>query len=777
MLKDILLLPGRLYAGLRTIIPFGLSAFPPMKMRLLLRRYLLVALPALLIGIVVISAAAFGEDKAPPKRSLNGAPLGVGMGGRDAWLRYAPVDGPAVLQHYDSVVVYGESEVLRTAETELFRGLHGMLGPSFRSEKPATFRHKNLTSNGVIVLGTVTSLKPQFPALLKDTELQPDGYLLATTMFRGRRVLVVGASNDRAVLYGVFDLLRHVALQESLENIDERHNPSAPIRWTNEWDNLDGSIERGYGGRSIIFAGDNVLPDLTRVQEYARLLASVGINGCVLNNVNADTRVISGEFLPQLARIAAAFRPWGIRVAVAVDFASPQKIGGLKTFDPLDPEVASWWRKKTDEVYRAVPDLGGFLMKADSEGRVGPSAYGRTHADAANVIARALKPYGGVLIYRAFVYNHHLDFNDLKADRARAAYDNFASLDGKFDDNAIVQIKYGPIDFQVREPVSPLIGALQHTNQILELQITQEYTGQQRQLCFLAPMWKEILDFDLHGDGSTSVAQIVSGKTFKRRLGGFVGVSNVGLDTNWLGFDLAQANLYAFGRLAWDPNLSSQDIVSEWTRLTFGDDPRVLKIIVDMQMESWPVYEKYTGAPLGLQTLTNIVGNHYEPGPQSADGNGWGQWIRADHNGVGMDRTVATGTGFSGQYAAPVAAEFESLKTCPDNLILFFHHVPYTYVLHSGKTVIQTIYDSHYDGAAQAQTFSSRWKELHGLVDDERYSAVLARLEGQAAQAMVWRDAIDEWFFKLSGIPDEKSHQRGLSDGDRGARLRKCFAS
>jgi alpha-glucuronidase len=451
--------------------------------------------------------------------------------------------------------------------------------------------------------------------------------------------------------------------------------------------------------------------------------------------------VISGEFLPQLARIATAFRPWGIRVAVAVDFSSPEKIGGLKTFDPLDPEVAAWWRHKADEIYAAVPDLGGFLMKADSEGRVGPSAYGRTHADAANVIARALKPHGGVLIYRAFVYNHHLDFNDLKADRARAAYDNFAPLDGKFDDNAMVQIKYGPIDFQVREPVSPLLGALPHTHQLLELQITQEYTGQQRHLCYLAPLWKEIVDFDF---GKAPVKKLVAG---------FVGVSNVGLDGNWLGFDLAQANLYSFGRMAWNPDLSPREIVSEWTRLSFGNDPLVVQTIVDMQMESWSVYENYTGAPLGLQTLTNITGNHYDPGPQSADGNGWGQWIRADHDGVGMDRTVATGTGFAGQYHG---SPEESLKTCPDNLLLFFHHVPYTYGLHSGKTVIQTIYDSHYDGAARAQTFPVRWKALRGRVDDERYRAVLGRLQMQAAQAIVWRDAIDQWFFRLSGIADDK---------------------
>jgi alpha-glucuronidase len=569
--------------------------------------------------------------------------------------------------------------------------------------------------------------------------------------------LLIAGAGERGVLYGTFEVLRRIASQQSIKSLDVVENPAAPIRWTNEWNNLDGSIERGYGGRSIFFADGNVIQDLGRVREYARLLASVGINGCTINNVNSDPRILSSDFIPQLARIAGAFRPWGIRLSVAVDFASPQKVGGLDTFDPVDPRVADWWRQKADEVYRAIPDLGGFLVKADSEGRVGPSAYHRTHAEAANVIARALKAHGGVLIYRAFVYNHHLNWNDVKADRARAAYDNFAALDGKFDDNALVQIKYGPIDFQVREPVSPLIGALRHTNQLLELQITQEYTGQQRHLCFLAPMWKEVLDFDLHvGDEATPVRQISSGQSFHRPIGGFVGVSNVGLDINWLGADLAQANLYAFGRLAWNPELSAEEIVKEWARLTFGNDPRVVSTVARMQMESWPAYEKYTGAPLGLQTLTNIVGPHYGPGPESADGNGWGQWIRADSRGVGMDRTSATGTGFAGQYSSAVAGRYESLQSCPDNLLLFFHHVSYEYVLHSSKTVIQTIYDSHYAGAEIAQSLVGAWKVLRGRIDNDRYQAVLARLEYQSGHAVVWRDAINDWFFQLSGIADAR---------------------
>ena len=385
--------------------------------------------------------------------------------------------------------------------------------------------------------------------------------------------------------------------------------------------------------------------------QYARLLASIGINACTINNVNAAPAVLDDAFIAQVRRIADVFRPWGVQLSLSVDLSSPKVIGGLDTFDPLDGRVADWWRTKVDEIYRQIPDFAGFVVKADSEGRSGPSAYGRTHADAANVIARALKPHGGIVFYRAFVYNHHLDWHELKNDRARAAYDNFHPLDGKFDPNVIIQIKNGPIDFQVREPVSPLFGDLESTNKAIELQITQEYTGQQKQLCFLVPMWKEVLDFDMHlPDGQPSqVKDIVSRAASNRSHSGFVGVANVGLDENWMGSPLALANLYGFGRLAWNPDLSSEKIIDEWTRLTFGNDPLVVQTISKLQLDSWPVYESYTG-PLGVGTLTKITGNHYDPGPESSEENGWGQWHRADHQGIGMDRTMATGTGYIGQY-------------------------------------------------------------------------------------------------------------------------------
>jgi alpha-glucuronidase len=647
------------------------------------------------------------------------------------------------------ITVVGADPLLTTARDETIRGIRAMTGRTLRID--AALPHEN-----AIVLGTVADLRSVIPNTAAPA-LTGDGYWLKTIRSTAGPIYVLVAGNTpRGGLYGAFGLLRRMALDESIGSLDENESPYAPIRWTNEWDNLDGTIERGYGGRSIFFDAGHVRQDLTRVAEYGRLLASLGINGCAINNVNANPKLLTPELLAEVARIAGALRPWGVRVVLSVDFGSPKSVGGLDTFDPVDPRVQAWWKSEADEIYRAVPDLAGFLIKADSEGRVGPSAYGRTHADAANVIARALKPHGGLIFYRGFVYNHHMDWRDLKNDRARAAYDNFHALDGAFDDNVVLQIKNGPIDFQVREPPSPLFGALERTNEALELQITQEYMGQARHTVFLAPMWKDTLDFDMHARGAgTPVKALAAGKTFHRPVGGFVGVSNVGLDDNWTGNHMSQANLYAFGRLAWNPDLSSSAIVDEWTRLTFGDDPEVIKTVGDIQLTSWRTYENYTG-PLGLQTLTDITGNHYGVAVEASERNGWGQWHRADEHGVGMDRTVATGTGYIGQYQPAVAKMFESLETCPDDLLLFFHHVPYTYKLHSGKTVIQYIYDSHYEGAGAVEQYAREWEALRGHIDEQRYRDVLAQLDYQAGQAQVWRDAVSIWFLRESGIPDDK---------------------
>ncbi len=694
----------------------------------------LASLTAFLIFVFVFSLPSYAET------------------GAEGWLRYARLNPQAARQYGqlpETVVTIGDSLVLQTAQRELVLGVKKISGRSLGTDSSVVRRT-------AFVLGTVAQVHALAPELSPPRDLVPDGYWVKSARVRGKECVVIAGATDRGVLYGVFALLGKMARAESLNAIDEVQMPDAPIRWVNQWDNLNGKVERGYGGASIFFADGKVREDLTRAGEYARLLASIGINGCTVNNVNADLGMLDDGMIAQVSRIADVFRPWGVQLSMSVDLSSPKAVGGLDTFDPLDPRVVEWWRKKVDDIYKKIPDFGGFVVKADSEGRVGPSTYGRTHADAANVIARALKPHGGVVFYRAFVYNHHLDWRDLKNDRAKAAYDNFHPLDGAFEDNAIVQIKNGPIDFQVREPVSPLIGGLRKTNEAIELQITQEYMGQQKHLCFLAPMWKEVLDFDMRiDDKATPVKDLVAGRVFHRPSGGFVGVADVGMDANWMGSPMAMANLYAFGRLAWNPDLSSEKIIDEWTRLTFGDDPLVVKTVDEMQLASWHVYESYTG-PLGVGTLTNITGNHYDPGPESSENNGWGQWHRADHAGIGMDRTMATGTGYIGQYSAAVQKIYEGLADCPDKLLLFFHHVPYSYVLHSGKTVVQHVYDSHYEGAEAAGDFVLQWKKLRGHMDAERYGDILARLEYQAGQAVVWRDVICNWFYGLSQMADAK---------------------
>jgi alpha-glucuronidase len=677
-----------------------------------------------------------------------------GETGYNAWLRYASLEGAALDQYRQAVPavvsVLDQSPAASSARAELIRGLKGMLGRTLRAES-------GVPRESAILVGTVEEIRRAAPRVLPDVHLAPDAFWLKCAADGPLHYTVVTASNDRGLLYGAFALLRRIAVGEAITDLDLRETPYAPVRWVNQWDRLNGTIERGYGGNSIFWEDGHVRQDLTRVADYGRLLASLGINGCSINNVNADLKILTAEMVPQIARIADALRPWGVRVAISVDFGSPKSVGGLDTFDPLDPKVVEWWKARVDEIYRSVPDLGGIVMKTDSEGRVGPSAYNRTHADAANVVARALKPHGGLLFYRGFVYDNHMDWRNLKNDRGRAAWDKFHSLDGKFDDNAIIQIKNGPIDFQVREPASPLFGALEKTNQAAELQISQEYFGQAMHDVFLVPYWKETLDFDMQATpfGNSKVKELVAGKTFNRPSGGFVGVSNVGLDDNWFGNQLSQANLYGFGRLAWNPDLSSRQIIDEWIKLTFGPNPKVDETISSMQLSTWRTYENYTG-PLGLQTLTDIVGDHFGVNVEASERNGWGQWHRADEAGVGMDRTVATGTGFIGQYPSNAAKVYESLATCPDDLLLFLHHVPYTYKLHSGKTVIQFIYDSHYEGAEAVAGYVQQWKTLKGLVDEQRFNQVMAQLQYQAGQAIVWRDAVDTWFQKASKIADAK---------------------
>ncbi|MGB6723455.1 MAG: alpha-glucuronidase family glycosyl hydrolase [Terracidiphilus sp.] len=688
-----------------------------------------------------------------------------------AWLNYA-LPHPRML-YPRHVRALGSGALEQSAVRELLRNLGNLAADSLSARAQAGL-------GGHTVVGTADEVRKAFPAVPVPAGLEPESFWIYSAPCSDRyngcgehNLVVIAGGDERGVLYGAFALLRLAASGDrgkppSLTVNPMRGHPAMPIRWVDEWDNANGTVERGYAGRSIFFEDGKVRDDLTQAGEYARLLASVGINGCNVNNVNGAAPFLAPDMIEGLARIADAMRPWGVRLGLSVDIASPQKIGGLKTFDPLDPEVKAWWAAKVNEIYGQIPDFAGFTVKADSEGQAGPASYGRSPADAANLLANALAPHGGVVLYRAFVYNNHLDYDDRKADRARAAYDIFHPLDGQFAPNVIVQIKYGPIDFQAEEPVSPLFAGLRKTNEAMEVQITQEYLGQQRHLVYLAPLWKEKLDFDLRAESrSTPVKQILEGKSFDRPLGGnpgaprtglrswgggLVGVADVGRD-GWLGAPLAMANLYAFGRLAWNPDLTPDAIAAEWTRQTIGTDPEVVATVDKMLMQSWPAYVHYTGF-LGSQTLTDVTGSHYGPNIESSERNGWGQWHRDDAQGIGMDRTVATGTGFIGQYPPEVAKMYESLATCPDNLLLFFHHLPWTYKLHSGKTVIQYVYDSHYQGAAEAAHLGAEWATLKGKIDPALYEDESARLAYQAGHAIVWRDAIVQYFLKESGIPD-----------------------
>jgi len=676
-----------------------------------------------------------------------------------AWLKYEKTTD----RHIFSICVrsLGNSTLQQSAVQELARSHLGFENPlddpsnqtsSLRICNPAPGIRDDI---GDVILGTLAEVRRSYPQLVLAGRSGPGAFWLTHVVEHDNHKIIVAGEDDQGVLYGAFALIRRLRQGQLIYPIEIHEVPAYPIRWVDEWDNPDGSIERGYAGRSIFFEGGNVSDDLAPVSEYGRLLASVGINGLNVNNVNAAPQLIDSGHLRQLARIADALRPWGVRLAMSVAIASPQTIGGLKTYDPLDPAVKAWWAAKANEIYTLIPDFAGFTVKADSEGQPGPASFGRTPADAANTLAAALAPHGGVVLYRAFVYNHHLDWHDPKADRARAAYDIFHPLDGKFAANVIVQTKEGPIDFQVREPVSPLFAGLEHTAQAMEVQITQEYTGQQRHLVYLAPMWKGVLDTDLRANSQPSpVKEILEGKTFHQPLGGLVGVAGIGRD-RWLRSPLALANLYAFGRLAWNPNLSPSEIADEWTRQTISTNSVVVATVENMLMQSWPAYERYTG-PLGLQTLTDITGSHYGPNIESSERNGWGQWHDADALGVGKDRTVATGSGYAGQYPPELAKIYESEETTPDDLLLFFHHLPYTYKLHDGKTVIQYLYDSHYQGAAQAAEFVKDWQSIQPQIDPSLYTDVLARLEYQAGHAIVWRDAVVQYFFKLSGIPDAK---------------------
>ncbi|WEG11880.1 alpha-glucuronidase family glycosyl hydrolase [Pullulanibacillus sp. KACC 23026] len=668
-----------------------------------------------------------------------------------AWLQYNRIEDTNAREGYlsycQTLVALEESPLIQTAMSEFKSGIESMLG-----QKPVS--QSRIGESG-LVLGTLNSLD-QIPEVDRNEleKLNEDGFVIRTT---NQNLFVIGKT-EKGVIYGTYKLLSLIQRQQPINKLNLIEQPKNKMRMLNHWDNMDGSIERGYAGRSIFFDDDRITKDYKRIRDYARLLASIGINALTINNVNVhavETKLIDSEFLPEVAKLGSIFNEYGIQLFLSVNYASPMQLGNLPTADPLDPDVKQWWKEKVSEIYSYMPNFGGFVVKADSEHRPGPFTYGRNHADGANLLADALKPFDGIVFWRCFVYNCLQDWRDRSTDRARAAYDHFKPLDGQFLDNVVLQIKNGPMDFQVREAVSPLFGAMPNTNQIIEFQVTQEYTGQQIHLCYLIPQWKEFLDFDTYAKGEGSyVKRVVDGTLYPYKYCGVTAVTNIGLDLNWTGHTLAQANLFGYGRLTWDPDLSTEAITSEWIEQTFGNDPAVNEVIKTMLLSSWPIYENYT-SPLGVGWMVN-PGHHYGPNVDGYEYSVWGTYHFADRDGIGVDRTKKTGTGYTGQYFPENEAMYESLETCPDELLLFFHHVPYTHRLKSGKTVIQHIYDTHFEGVEQAEELKVMWRSLKGKVDDERYEAVLDRLSKQAEHSKEWRDIINTYFYRKSGITDEK---------------------
>jgi alpha-glucuronidase len=668
--------------------------------------------------------------------------------GHDLWLRYVRLEDAsgraALAASASAVAVPGGSPTARITSRELRRGIAGLTG----AEPRATDRVRD---DGTILVGTPADLSvlrgaEWVQALSRAGE---SGFVIRPARVDGHRATVVAARTDVGALYGVFALLRHLQAGGSVSALNTVQRPRIENRILDHWDNLDGTIERGYAGSSLWKWSE--LPTVVdgRIEEYARANASIGLNGTVLNNVNASPASLTKPYLEKTAAIAAVLRPYGIRVYLSANFNAPRSLGGLATADPLDPGVARWWKEKADEIYTVIPDFGGFLVKANSEGQPGPQDYKRTHADGANMLADAVAPHGGIVMWRAFVYSADVD-----PDRVKRAYLEFVPLDGTFRPNVIVQVKNGPLDFMPREPFSPLFGAMPKTPLMAELQITQEYLGQSNHLVYLAPMWKEFLDADTYAAGPGSlVAKVVDGTLHGYRRTAIAGVANTGSDANWTGHDFAQANWYAFGRLAWDPSLTSEAIADEWIRMTWSRQPTVVAAIRGVMLGSRETFVNYT-MPLGLHHL--IGGDHYAPMPENDDPRrlDWSAtyYHRADAGGVGFDRT-RKGSKAVDQYRPPLNDRFNDPATCPEKLLLWFHHLPWDDKLASGRTVWQELVRLYAAGAAGASKMEAEWKTLGGKVDADRHRAVSVKMRRQAADAAAWREHILEYFRQFSKRP------------------------
>lgn len=664
------------------------------------------------------------------------------------WLKYDLITDAGYLEKCReatrSVLFSATTETEIAAREELIRGITGLTGK--RPEITDSFSH-----NGTIIAGLLTTSSSVTMLLpgMDTTMTGEEGYIIRTATYHGRRVTVIAAGTDRGLLYGVFGYLRLLQVGDLTANVDIVSRPVIKLRLLNHWDNLDGTVERGYAGGSLW--NWHLLPDYIypRYSDYARANASVGINGTVLTNVNADALVLTRPYLQKVAALADVFRPYGIRVYLTARFSAPEETGALDTSDPLDPQVIKWWNKKAAEIYSLIPDFGGFLVKANSEGQPGPQNYGRTHCDGANMLADALAPYNGVVMWRAFVYD-----NNIPVDRSMQAYNEFVPLDGKFRTNVLLQVKNGPVDFQPREPFHPLFGSMPGTPLMAEFQITQEYLGCATHLVYLAPLYEECLRSDTYARGAGStVARVVDGSLFGQSLTGVAGVANTGNERNWTGHLFGQANWFAFGRLAWDPMTGSEAIARDWIRMTISHDPGVVSVISDIMMSSRETAVSYM-TPLGLHHIM-AQNHHWGPGPWVDSGRAdWTSvyYHRADSTGIGFDRTTG-GTNAVSQYFPEVRDMFNSTVSCPENLLLWFHHLPWDYRMKSGRILWDELCLRYDSGVKKVSEYIGKWSELKGMIDDEQYDHVRQMLGIQLKEAEWWKDACLLYFSQYSGLP------------------------
>ena len=664
------------------------------------------------------------------------------------WLRYDRLPenvAKGYRPRVTSIVVQGESPTLDAVRVELSGGCERLLDGSI------PFANR-IDGDGAVVVGTPSN-SPLIDGLDWGRQLAalgPEGFRIRTTKVGGRSVTVIASQGEVGALYGAFHFLRLLQTLQPIANLDVSQKPRLQLRVLNHWDNLDGSVERGYAGRSLW--DWDALPGKVdpRLIDYARANASIGINGSVLNNVNADAKSLSAEYLQKTKAIADTFRPYGVRVYLSARFSAPMELDDLKTADPLDPEVAAWWKRKADEIYRLIPDFGGFLVKANSEGQPGPRTYNRDHVDGANMLAAAVAPHNGVVIWRAFVYDAKPGY-----DRAAAAFEQLQPFDGRFAPNVLLQVKNGPIDFQPREPFHPLFGAMPKTQLMLEAQITQEYLGHSNHLVFLAPMWREVLDSDtrVKGPGST-VTRVLDGTLFGQTLTGMAGVANTGTDRNWTGHDFGQANWYAFGRFAWNPDISPKQVADEWIKMTLTRDPKALAVVERIMLESHEAAVDYM-TPLGLHHIM-WGGHHYGPAPwenkfERADWNPV-YYHKADSVGLGFDRT-ASGSNAVAQYSPGVRAVFADPSAVPEKYLLWFQHVPWGRRLRSGRTLWDELALHYQRGVDWVRAARKEWDSLSNVIDRERHAAVARRLEIQERDAVAWRDACLLYFQTFSRRP------------------------